>query len=311
MISGLSKAAEILDDHSKAALQLAEDSAKFIRQHIYDGQTGELKRSYRQGPGPVGQADDYAFLIQGAQIPCHPTRRTHSNASLPGLLDLYEASGKEEYATWAIRLQEKQDELFYDKTGGGYFASAPDPHILVRMKDAQDGAEPSAVSVTLHNLQRLAHLAEDRHVEYQGKAQSILQSNSQLLGQAPFALATMVSAAVLAERGYKQVGIEHVLARSTLTLIIVVLQFIVTGRPDDPKTTELLTAIRKAPIMNRILVHLNPNDPPRELAKLNGTLSALLDKIDQEKQSTVRVCENFMCGLPITSVAELKLPRVE
>ena len=52
-------------------------------------------------------------------------------------MDLYEASGKEEYLLWAIRLQQKQDELFHDHVSGGYFASAPDEHILVRMKDAQ------------------------------------------------------------------------------------------------------------------------------------------------------------------------------
>ncbi len=68
---------------------------------------------------------------------------------LPGLLDLYEASGKEQYATWAIRLQEKQDELFYDKEDGGYFASAPDEHILVRMKDAQASL---ALSSRIHYL---------------------------------------------------------------------------------------------------------------------------------------------------------------
>lgn len=56
---------------------------------------------------------------------------------LLGLLDLYEVSRKEEYIMWAIRLQDKQDELFYDKQGGGYFASAPDEHILLRMKDSQ------------------------------------------------------------------------------------------------------------------------------------------------------------------------------
>ena len=41
---------------------------------------------------------------------------------------------------WAVRLQEKMDELFYDDTeggAGGYFASAPDEHVLIRMKDAQ------------------------------------------------------------------------------------------------------------------------------------------------------------------------------
>ena len=60
-----------------------------------------------------------------------------THLAMSGLLDLYEASGKEEYVTWAVRLQDKQNELFYDKENGGYFASAPDPHILVRMKDAQ------------------------------------------------------------------------------------------------------------------------------------------------------------------------------
>lgn len=117
-ISGLAKASEVLKEQAANALGVAEESAAFIKKELYDEKTGELRRSYREGPGPTGQADDYAFLIQG-------------------LLDLYEASSKEEYVAWAIRLQEKQDELFYDKEGGGYFASAPDPHILVRMKDAQ------------------------------------------------------------------------------------------------------------------------------------------------------------------------------
>lgn len=71
----------------------------------------------------------------------------------------------------------------------------------------QDGAEPSAASITLYNLQRLEHFAEDRHAEYQDKAQSILKSNSQLLEQAPFALGTMVSAGLIGESGYRQVCI--------------------------------------------------------------------------------------------------------
>ena len=64
-ISGLAKASEILDGCSIKAMQLAEDSAQFIRRNLYDETSGELKRSYRQGPGTIGQADDYAFLIQG------------------------------------------------------------------------------------------------------------------------------------------------------------------------------------------------------------------------------------------------------
>lgn len=69
----------------------------------------------------------------------------------------------------------------------------------------QDGAEPSAASITLSNLQRLAHFAEDNHTAFSDKARSILASNGQLLKQAPHALGTMVSNALMGERGYKQV----------------------------------------------------------------------------------------------------------
>ena len=139
-ITGLSKAAEFLEEHFGAptrveALVLAEKAVNFIKANLYDSGSGQLRRSYREGPGPQGQTDDYAFLIQGKQsmsnvLGYQLTRRI-------GLLDLYEASGKEEYAIWAIQLQEKQDELFYDKENGGYFSSAPDKHILVRLKDSQ------------------------------------------------------------------------------------------------------------------------------------------------------------------------------
>lgn len=138
-ISGLSRAYEVLgaeSDIATKALKLAENSAAFIRTHLYNEQTGELRRSYREGQGPTGQADDYAFLIQGVSSMRGFVAETDACMSA-GLLDLYEASAKEEYLVWAIDLQKKQDELFYDSEGGGYFASAPDPHILIRMKDAQ------------------------------------------------------------------------------------------------------------------------------------------------------------------------------
>lgn len=90
----------------------------FIKTNMWDEDTKTLHRSWREGKGPTGQTDDYAFLIRS-------------------LLDLYEAGGKQEYASFAIELQERQDELFWDRDAGGYFASAPDEHVLIRMKDAQ------------------------------------------------------------------------------------------------------------------------------------------------------------------------------
>lgn len=65
-ISGLSKASEVLEGHAQSVLKLAEEAAAFIKKTLYNDDTGELRRSYREGLGPTGQADDYAFLIQGA-----------------------------------------------------------------------------------------------------------------------------------------------------------------------------------------------------------------------------------------------------
>ncbi|KAI0747133.1 hypothetical protein C8Q80DRAFT_1179544 [Daedaleopsis nitida] len=270
MISALSRTFEGLRADSEiatTALMLAERSAAFVKTHLYDEKTGELRRSYREGQGPTGQADDYAFLIQA-------------------LLDLYEASAKEEYLLWGVRLQEKQDELFYDPQGGGYFVSAPDEHILIRMKDAQDGAEPSAASVTLSNLQRLAHFAEDRHATYNEKAQSIVVSNGQLLKKAPHALASMVAAGLMADKGY--------------------MQLIHTGASDD---SALLKLIRSTFIPNRVLIHLDPRNLPRGLAEINATVRALVKVVEETAGAVadnVRICENFACGLPVEDVEELK-----
>ena len=66
-----------------------------------------------------GFADDYAFLIRG-------------------LLDLFEAGQDAQWLEWVWQLQQKMDELFWDKEGGGYFtATTSDPSILIRMKEGQ------------------------------------------------------------------------------------------------------------------------------------------------------------------------------
>ena len=56
-------------------------------------------------------------------------------------------------AVWAVRLQDKQDEMFWDATHSTYYATATsDPSVLFRMRDEYDGAEPSANSVAAMNL---------------------------------------------------------------------------------------------------------------------------------------------------------------
>ena len=64
-----------------------------------------------------GFADDYAFVVGG-------------------LLDLFESSQDQRWLELACKLQDKQDELFWDEDSGGYFSSTSnDPSILLHMKE--------------------------------------------------------------------------------------------------------------------------------------------------------------------------------
>ena len=101
---------------------------------------GRLLRSYREGPGPEGFADDYAAMTGGA-------------------LDLYEATGEIEWLQWSVELYGRMEELFRDAEHGGYFsARAGDQSIVVRMKEDHDGAEPAASSLAAINGLRLARM---------------------------------------------------------------------------------------------------------------------------------------------------------
>lgn len=145
MIAALAKGAQVLGD--KAYLKAAEKAAGFILTHLRRAD-GRLLARYRAGDSAIlGYLDDYAFLIWG-------------------LLELYSASGKPLFLQTALQLQRKQDDLFLDTQGGGYFLTGSDgEELLFRPKESYDGAIPSGNSVTALNLLRLARLTGNKNWE--------------------------------------------------------------------------------------------------------------------------------------------------
>jgi len=139
MIGAFARGAQVLGDAS--CLRSAQRAATFVRDHLFDAATGELYRSYREGPAKIrGFAADYAFLISG-------------------LLDLYEAGFDLAWLRWARRLQDTLDLQFWDQEHGGYFSTTDrDPAILLRMKEDYDGAEPTPTSVAVLNLWRFGQI---------------------------------------------------------------------------------------------------------------------------------------------------------
>ncbi len=148
MIAALARAARVIPFRSAegdgtAYLQAAQRAATFVRERLWQAETGTLLRRYKDGHAEIeAYAEDHAYLIFG-------------------LLELFQADGDPAWLEWAIALQRRQDALFADAASGGWFSTTGrDPTVLLRMKEDYDGAEPTASSVSVLNLLMLSHLID-------------------------------------------------------------------------------------------------------------------------------------------------------
>jgi uncharacterized protein YyaL (SSP411 family) len=122
------------------------ESAQACWEHLRTRQRtphGRLYRTFRNGIAK-GEAyqEDYAFVIRG-------------------LLSIYNATNDRKMLKEAVRLQEIQDELFWDETGSAYFFTSGSEPLIVRQKDTRDSAIPSGNAEAVHNLIALSDFTGD------------------------------------------------------------------------------------------------------------------------------------------------------
>ena len=110
-------------------LQAARQAAGFVRDRLWNPDTRRCCAAIATATPTIdGYAEDYACLIFG-------------------LLELFQADADPAWLEWAITLQRRQDELFWDEADGGWFSTTGrDASVLLRMKEDYDGAEPTASS---------------------------------------------------------------------------------------------------------------------------------------------------------------------
>jgi len=268
MISACSVGGQTLADPSLTSR--AVTVAHFLRQHMWVKDAGVLLRScythevdgVAQIPKPIeGFVDDYACVIRG-------------------LLDLYEACHDEQWLLWAQQLQEKQIELFWDEDDGGFFSSTlADPSIVLRIKEDQDGAEPSPNSVAALNLLRLAAMLNKP--EWHQLAARMFCVFSYPLEKVPVAMPGMCSA----------LHFYH----STPT------QIIILGDHKATDTQTLVKTVHSTYQPNRVLL---VTDGATSLGEGLGGVIKALEKLDG--RATAFVCENFTCALPTNCPEKLK-----
>jgi uncharacterized protein YyaL (SSP411 family) len=262
MISAYARAATALD--SPADLEHARRAADFAWSKLWDESSRTLRRRYRDGEAAIaGELSDYAFLAQGE-------------------LDLFEAGFDERHLERALTLTDRQIELFWDESQGGFFdtAAGSDPHLFARGKEAHDGAEPSGNSVAVANLARLARLADRDDLEE--KARRTLDLFASHASRSPLALTQMWGAAYLLDGRPVQI--------------------VVAGRPDAPDTRAMLAVARRTFAPGRVVLLADGGDGQRRLAT---RLPYLAGVKAVDGRATAYMCENFTCGLPTTSAEEL------
>jgi len=143
MIATLAVAGRILRDRNMTSA--AERAWGFIQTEMMN--EGRLFHRYSDGEVAVpGFLDDHAYTIWG-------------------LTELYETTFNPEYLRVAVDLNEHLFAHFWDEEGGFYFTADYAEELLVRRKDAYDGAMPSGNSVALYNTVRLARLLGDENLE--------------------------------------------------------------------------------------------------------------------------------------------------
>jgi uncharacterized protein YyaL (SSP411 family) len=257
MIAALAKAARVLDEPSYA--EAAKKAVNFVFTQMLDAK-GRLLHRYRDKEAKIlAFLDDYAFMIWG-------------------LLELYETTLEPEYLQKAVELNAELLTHFWDDVGGGFYFTSDDAEdLLVRKKDAYDGAIPSGNSVAMLNLLRLARITAESDLE--SKAAQIGQAFSGDVLSAPPGFTLMIS------------GVDFAVGPN--------FEIVIVGDSAALDTQTMMRTINEQFIPNKVTL-LIPTDEKAETVVQLAPFAKDYKAIDG--RATAFVCANHVCQSPTTDV---------
>ena len=259
MIAGFARAARVLPDGERY-LAAATRAASFLQDRMWDGKM--LLRRYRRGDASIeGYAEDYAYLIFG-------------------LVELFQADGNARWLEWALSLQRRQDDLFWDAIEGGWFSTTgADPTVLLRLKEDYDGAEPAASSVGALNLLALAHLTGE--ASFTERSERVLGSFGGRVGAVGRAVPMMLAALSTYHAGMPQI--------------------VIAGPSERDDTRALADVVRSRYLPTALILRVDPAGQ----AALTRVLPWVASMTMRDGRATAYVCRDFSCRAPATEPAAL------
>lgn len=260
MISAFARAAQILNEPIYA--QAATRALDFIRSELWDVENQKLRRHWKEGAADVNAfADDYAALARAS-------------------LDVFETTFETKYLEFAEALLQTLHQNFWDEKSGGYFAAENDPHVLLRLKDDYDGAEPSANSLAAEALLRLHRVLEEE--KYRTRAEKIFKAFGVRLSDAPSSMPALLAASFWA-----QTPPVHI---------------VIVGEENSEATKAMLRAVQEIFVPFKTVIQLNEKNRDYLGRRLPFT-SAMKT---EDGTATAYVCQDFACGQPVKDVEKLR-----
>jgi uncharacterized protein YyaL (SSP411 family) len=247
MIAALAYGGRVFNNNTYT--EAAERAVHFIYDKLIDEQ-GRLLARYRDGEAAyLAYLEDYAFLTWS-------------------LIELYENSFNTEYLNKALDLNKAMIEHLYDEKDGGFYLYSKDTEqLIIRPKEAYDGAIPSGNSVATLNMIRLSRITGDEKLEEMAQRQLEVFSGS--IASIPGSHSVFLMALL-----YSQIGGKSV---------------VIAGDKENTSAKAML-----AEINNRYLPFTTT------ALNINTEQYKLVDN-----KAAAYICQNYSCSQPVTEIQEL------
>ena len=192
-------------------------------------------------------------------------------------LDVFEANPEPRYLQFAQKLADYIVGHFWDSTHNSFYFTA-DNHesLIIRPKSNYDLSMPSGNSVAAMGLLKLYHMTQKS--EYLDVSTKVMESFGTMAAENPFGFGFLLNTMFL-----------YLQKPSEITMI----------NPKEKPTYDYLT---KSFLPGAILVTIQSKDQLEQLSKF----AFFAGKEFDESKSTVFVCKDFSCSLPLTSVQEIE-----
>ena len=253
MLGAIARAAVVLKDENY--LQAAEKNLAFLKEKLWDAKTGTLSSRWRDGEqSDVQLLDAYANMCAG-------------------VLELYQATLNPEHLEFAIALAEGMLKRFYDPEQGGFWQSGAEAkHLILRIKDDYDGAEPSGNSVAALALLKIGAICDQ--AKYRDAAEKTLRLFAERMHQLPQALPLMLHA------------LDFFLEEPR--------RVVIAGQYADSKALELLRAAHSVYQPNKVV--LGNVGPVEEFART----------LPEKDGPVVYLCTGKACMPPTSNLGEVR-----